>query len=219
MGKNTAESGHRWLAALSIAAFTLACAVRGPADVRQHRWWAGLGPVLPHDSFPADCGLCHLGNEWQSLHADFDYDHEAETGVTLIGAHATARCLRCHNDRGPVSVFASKGCQGCHEDVHLGQLTAECASCHDRRTWRPVGMLERHTRTRFPLVGVHAVTACHRCHAGAELGRFTPNGTECVSCHAQDLARALNPNHIALDWVRDCDRCHMPTSWTQAEFP
>ncbi len=203
--------------AAALAFLVLACVVQGPSDVQQHRWWSGIGPVLPHDSFPADCGLCHVGDDWQSLRGDFQFDHLAETGVPLIGAHQSARCLRCHNDRGPVAVFASKGCQGCHEDIHFGRLGTDCTSCHTEQTWNPFGQYALHYKTRFPLTGVHAQTACRRCHPGAEVGQFVPTDVECVTCHQDDLARAINPNHAGLGWVDNCDRCHIPTTWNQAE--
>ena len=201
----------------SLALLALACVLDGRESVEQHLWWSGFGPVLPHDSFPADCSMCHLGDGWQTLHPDFIFDHEAETGVPLIGAHARATCLRCHNDRGPAGVFARQGCAGCHEDVHTGQLGAGCTDCHDQQTWVPYGQFERHARTRFPLIGAHAVTACWRCHPGAEVGKFVPTDTECVTCHASDLARALVPPHAQLNLVDRCDRCHLPTTWLQAE--
>lgn len=206
----TALLGGLWLLAV-------ACASRQPREGDLHRWWSGLGPVLPHDTFPAECTLCHLERDWQSLRDDFEFDHAAETGVALVGAHQSAQCLRCHNDRGPVAVFTARGCAGCHEDVHFGRLGPDCASCHDQATWNPHGQVERHLRTRFPLVGVHAATACRRCHPGAEVGQFLPAPIECVDCHRDDLARALNPNHAGLGWIDRCDRCHMPTSWNQAE--
>lgn len=187
---------------------------RGP----RHGWWAGLGPVLPHDSFPADCRSCHLPESWTDLVPEFAFDHEARTGVPLAGAHASAQCLRCHNDRGPVDVFASQGCVGCHEDVHLGQLGDGCTKCHTERTWQPVGQIALHDRTRFPLVGIHASVSCRRCHPGSEVGVFLPQDTECVSCHAKDLAGANNPDHLALGFVNRCDSCHRPTYWRDAEL-
>lgn len=202
---------------LAIAYVTFACAIQGDPTARVHRWWQGLGPVLPHDDFPADCSMCHQGTGWQTMVEDFEFDHEAETGVALVGAHERAQCLRCHNDRGPVAVFQAQGCAGCHEDIHIGTLGGDCTSCHGQETWRPEGMVELHQRTRFPLTGTHAVTSCRRCHIGSEVGRFTPTDVECVSCHRADLADATNPNHIALGWVDRCDRCHMPTTWNQAE--
>lgn len=181
-------------------------------------WWDGQGAVIPHDTFPADCKLCHLGSKWQEMVPDFTFDHEEETGVALDGSHAEAKCLRCHNDRGPVSDFARQGCVGCHGDIHESRLGPDCTSCHNEETWNPSGGLELHRRTRFPLVGIHAVTSCRRCHIGAEVGRFTPTDTECVTCHQLDLQTAVNPNHIALGLTERCDRCHMPTRWSDAEL-
>jgi hypothetical protein len=209
----------RWSSPLAAGLlFVAACVAGSPESAKLHLWWSGLGPVLPHETFPADCSLCHVGQDWQSLTAEFSFDHQAETGVALAGAHANARCLRCHNDRGPVSVFAREGCAGCHEDVHAGQLGQDCESCHQEYTWEPQGQLELHRRTRFPLVGVHASTSCWRCHPGAEVGKFVPVDTECLTCHQDDLARATNPNHVGLGWVDRCDRCHLPRTWNQAEI-
>lgn len=204
--------------ALAIAALIAACAIQRGTYPERHRWWSGRGPVLPHDSFPADCSLCHEGEGWQSLRADFSFDHEGETGVPLNGAHAQAQCLRCHNDRGLVAVFADQGCAGCHEDIHWGQLGPDCTDCHQEQTWQPSDQIARHSSTRFPLIGSHIVTACFRCHPGAEVGKFVPTSIECVTCHRADLANANNPNHIALGWVDNCNDCHMPTTWQQAEL-
>lgn len=197
----------------------VACAVQRPTSVSQHRWWVGLGPVLPHDSFPADCTMCHVGDKWNTLVEDFEFDHERETGFALYGAHDQAQCLRCHNDRGPVATFQARGCAGCHEDVHLGDLGTNCDSCHEQDTWYPEGQIEQHNQTRFPLIGVHAATSCRRCHIGGEVGNFLPLDTECVTCHADDLANAQNPNHILLGLLNNCDRCHIPTDWNQGLPP
>ncbi|MFN0241987.1 MAG: hypothetical protein ACKVWV_03775 [Planctomycetota bacterium] len=209
----------RWISGVLAIAFLIAACVTHTAEsVKQHLWWSGLGPVLPHDTFPGDCSLCHIGNDWQTLTPDFQFDHLAETGVPLNGAHARATCLLCHNDRGPVAVFSRQGCAGCHEDIHRGQLGSECTTCHQETSWQPVGQIALHDRTRFPLVGVHASTACHRCHPGAEVGKFVPTDTECLTCHTRDLANATNPNHIGLGWVDNCDRCHIPRTWQHAEI-
>lgn len=208
-----------WLTALAVlTALVAACVTHSPDAVKQHLWWSGLGPVLPHDTFPSDCALCHVGEDWQSLSDDFHFDHEAETGVPLNGAHARATCLRCHNDRGPVAEFARLGCAGCHEDIHFAALGSNCQSCHQEDSWEPQGMVAMHRKTRFPLVGVHAVTACWQCHPGAEVGKFTPLDSECLTCHQSDLANAINPNHVGLGWVERCDRCHLPRTWNQAEI-
>ena len=124
----------------------MACVVQGPEPRAElHRWWAGLGPVLPHESFPADCSLCHVGQEWNTLNRGVRRSTtKVETGFELVGAHERAQCLRCHNDRGPVATFQAKGCIGCHEDVHYGELRLTTArSCHNQRNWWPdPGMVE-----------------------------------------------------------------------------
>ncbi|MGQ0614488.1 MAG: hypothetical protein ACT4PV_12200 [Planctomycetaceae bacterium] len=198
-----------------VALVVVACVAPGGRSGAIHRWWAGYGPVVPHDTFPGNCKLCHVGESWDTLREDFEFDHAARTGVPLHGAHDEARCLRCHNDRGPVAVFQARGCAGCHEDVHRGHLGAQCASCHNETTWEPLGQRAKHDRTRFPLTGSHALLSCHKCHLGARVGNFAPTPTECVACHADDLAATTNPPHIPLGFVDNCQRCHMPTRWEQ----
>ncbi|MCB9899581.1 MAG: hypothetical protein H6825_16360 [Planctomycetes bacterium] len=189
-----------------------------PLDVKPQQWWHERGPVVPHDSFPSDCSLCHVGNSWNVVRDDFEFDHLAETGVPLEGAHARAECLRCHNDRGPAGTFASRGCQGCHEDPHRSQLGTSCEDCHGAQDWQPNEQIAMHSRTRFPLVGAHAGTACFSCHEGAQVGNFAHTDTECVTCHAKDLAKAKSPDHAVQGWVSGCDECHVPTSWAGAGF-
>jgi hypothetical protein len=200
----------------------LACATNlrdlSRAGVPRQGWWEQRGPVIPHDTFPSDCGLCHEGDDWTTIRDDFTFDHAAETGTPLEGAHAAAECLRCHNDRGPVAVFAGRGCAGCHEDEHSGKLGRDCSLCHDQDDWGLNELIAQHDRTRFPLVGAHAAVQCWRCHPAAEAGVFTPVDTECATCHASDLAMATDPDHVANGWVSSCDRCHIPTSWGGGGF-
>lgn len=190
----------------------------GENDAPPQGWWQERGPVVPHDSFPADCSLCHEGDDWRTIRDDFVFDHGAETGHVLEGAHAAAECLRCHNDRGPVEVFEARGCAGCHEDVHRGQLGQDCTSCHGQTSWFPKPEIAQHERTRFPLVGAHAAVSCWRCHPGSQVGEFTRVDTECVSCHGADLLVATDPDHVSAGFVDSCDRCHVPTTWTGPGF-
>ncbi len=214
---------RRVLLAVTLLLGILSCTMRR-SDVPVNSWWSSRGPVVPHDTFPADCTLCHKGGDWHTLREDFQYDHAQETGYALEGAHAAAECLRCHNDRGPVAAFVSRGCAGCHEDIHQGMAGDECTTCHAENDWRPKPEIASHSRTRFSLVGAHAATACWRCHPGAQVGRFDHADPECIACHASDLSRASNPanpttpNHMTQGWTSGCDRCHIPTSWDGAGF-
>ncbi len=199
--------------ALCIATWVACGSLVAPQD-----WDKGRGPVVPHDSFPADCRLCHEGGGWNRIRADFEYDHGKATGVVLEGAHAQAECLRCHNDRGPVKAFADRGCGGCHVDPHRMELGASCTSCHDESTWMPREAVREHASTRFPLVGAHAVVGCFACHPGAEVGAFGGLDPDCTSCHADDLVRSTTFDHRTLGWTSDCQRCHVPIVWQRARF-
>tara|TARA_R110002072_G_scaffold65778_22_gene162357 strand:+ start:4704 stop:5984 length:1281 start_codon:yes stop_codon:yes gene_type:complete len=204
--------------AIALAYAVVACAAnatyRGPAQ----DWWKERGPVIRHDTFPADCTLCHLEGSWNEIREDFEFNHVAETGHPLEGAHAAAACLRCHNDRGPVALFAERGCSGCHEDPHTGQLGRTCDTCHSQENWRVFDFIAEHNQTRFPLVGAHAAAACWRCHEGAQVGNFALADTDCANCHTEDLAQAVTPDHQAAGWTFGCDRCHVPTTWSGQGF-
>ena len=219
-GPTTKRTASRMLLVASTILLVFACALTGGSgrDVPPQEWNASRGPVVPHDKFPTDCSLCHEGTGWSSIKQGFRFDHAKETGVVLAGAHARAECLRCHNDRGPVALFAERGCVGCHEDVHRARLGANCADCHGEGDWRPKDQIAKHARTRFPLVGAHAAAECSRCHPGAHVANFDATSTRCEDCHQDDLARATSPDHAAQGWTSSCDRCHIPTSWTGAGF-
>ena len=75
---------------------------------KRNGWSKSWGPLVPHKTFPADCGLCHVPDRWDVLKEEFGFDHAKKTGVALEGAHATAACLRCHNDFGPVTVYTDR---------------------------------------------------------------------------------------------------------------
>ena len=206
------------LLGVAILAAALSCSVARRSDTPRQSWWSERGPVVPHESFPADCSLCHEGRGWTTIRSDFEFDHASRTGVALEGAHARAESLRCHNDRGPVEMFAARGCAGCHENVHRAQLGGDCESCHSQSDWRPNETVVAHARTRFPLTGAHVVAACWRCHPGAQTGNFARADTSCVGCHRDSLAAAVSPDHLAQGWVDDCERCHVPTQWSGSGF-
>lgn len=203
---------------IGMLLFGLAACALSAVDVPVQDWWKSRGPVVPHDSFPADCTLCHTGSDWNTIVEDFEYDHLAETGVALDGAHARAECIRCHNDRGPVQVFAARGCSGCHENVHRGQLGDRCVDCHTEETWKPKESIAEHARTGFPLVGAHAAVSCWRCHSGAQEGIFTGASTDCATCHASEAVAARSVDHVAQGWTANCQECHAPLAWSQAAF-
>ena len=206
------------LVVLPLACTLLGSPIGGADETPVNGWKAARGPVVPHDKFPDDCRICHQGDGWHKIREDFRFDHEKETGTALHGAHKSAECLRCHNDRGPVVSFAARGCSGCHEDWHKGQLGTDCGSCHDERTWQAKDVISKHAMTRFPLVGAHAGVGCWACHPGAQVGDFKRASTDCITCHRETLAQAKSPDHLANGWTQDCQRCHSPTTWKATGF-
>jgi hypothetical protein len=183
----------------------------------QNQWSERWGPMVPHTTFPGDCSLCHYPDRWDRLKEDFAFDHAIETGYPLVGGHAAAACLRCHNDRGPVQAYLARGCGGCHEDPHGSELGLDCTQCHVEYTWDPIGLVAEHNRTRFPLVASHALAPCESCHAGATVGDFRGAPVECHLCHQREALLA-QPNHVVNGWIRNCQDCHDVASWVSVNF-
>ena len=198
---------------VAFATVMVGCQLFQPQNGWNKKKW---GPLVPHTRFPGDCSICHLPERWDKLRDDFAFDHEKETGYPLKGAHAQAACLRCHNDRGPVTAYVARGCAGCHLDPHAAAMGMDCSQCHSEISWAPIGLISEHARTRFPLIGAHAVANCESCHEGAAAGRFQGAPLQCEVCHQDDLARALSPNHFSNGWINDCQECHQPSGWGRA---
>ncbi len=185
--------------------------------VPRQGWSQRWGPMVPHDTFPGDCSVCHTPGKWNELKDKLDFDHHTETGFELVGAHEEAACLRCHNDRGPVTAYVKRGCGGCHYDPHKSTLGLDCESCHNQDHWEPTGLIQEHATTRMPLMGVHAITPCESCHERATIGEYRGAPTACHSCHRQDAFQAF-PNHSINGWTANCERCHNSSGWNTPGF-
>lgn len=212
---------HYPILILILGSAMASCLLRaspGDQKTKPQEWRESRGPVVPHDSFPRDCTLCHVKGSWHEIRSDFVFDHAKETGTPLNGAHAAGQCLRCHNDRGPVSTFSKRGCTGCHEDIHRGRLGAKCTTCHAETDWNPTGVYAVHALTRFPLTGVHVGVTCSRCHPSAEAGQFLGADPRCEACHQKDALAAKAFDHVSQGALANCQSCHGPTTWSNAHF-
>ncbi|MEM1260901.1 MAG: cytochrome c3 family protein [Pseudomonadota bacterium] len=159
----------------------------------------------------AVCNDCHNTTAW----SNYDFDH-ASTGFDLVGQHADVTCTGCHREA--KAADAPTECIGCHvaDDVHTGQLGTDCASCHEASGWA-ASLSFDHDLSAFPLIGLHATTACGACH---ESHRFHDAGTACIDCHAND-----DPHEGSLG--ENCASCHNANDWgvwsfdhnTQTDFP
>ncbi len=154
--------------------------------------------------FGEDCKTCHASTKW----ADGRFDHGAKTDFALKGAHARASCNTCHastvaKDQTPTDCFACHG----RDDVHRGKLGRDCEDCHDSESFTHQVRFD-HDLTGFPLLGLHASTACESCHSDQT---FQRSNLACRSCHAADDVhkRTMGAN---------CERCHNPNGWSHWKF-
>ncbi|TGD74750.1 cytochrome C [Mangrovimicrobium sediminis] len=77
-------------------------------------------------SLGGECHQCHTPNGW-SL---WQFDHAAQTGFELAGAHRGLTCDSCH--RGESASDVAHECAGCHaqQDRHDGRFGGDCGRCH-----------------------------------------------------------------------------------------
>ncbi|MFN7916235.1 MAG: cytochrome c3 family protein [Vicinamibacterales bacterium] len=146
-------------------------------------------------------------------------DHTRQTAFALRGAHEKVVCRDCHKTEtarfpaasGTAVRFKGVGttCVACHQDVHLGQLSGGCESCHSTDTFHLTKYVHRARPVVAMMTGAHARAACVDCHKRAT-GKFPASsgtairfvtGTTCVSCHVDQHRGALGSN---------CGNCHRP---------
>jgi hypothetical protein len=170
----------------------------------------------PHGPLRQECAVCHRAEGWVPVSIARTFDH-AKEGFPLAGAHARTSCRACH-----VSLVFSevtRTCAGCHTDVHRGELGVDCARCHTPRSFLDhAAMVRLHRVTRFPLTGSHLTTDCESCHVPSGQGglTFVNQPVECISCHGEAYARAVEPDHGG--FPTRCEECHSTSTWPGARF-
>jgi hypothetical protein len=195
----------------------------------------GTVPVsaMRFKNVPTTCTTCHkdvhlgqLGVACEACHridapkfAAPGFSHE-RSSFTLTGRHQQVECAKCHVSAtgafpaGTGEARKFKGvatdCASCHKDVHLGQLSRKCETCHTTDGFA-VRKYE-HTNLRGFFVGGHQNLECIKCHkredgvfpAGRGVAvRFT-TGRECSSCHKDAHAGSMGT---------ECSSCHTPDLW------
>ena len=172
----------------------------------------------PHGELSLDCFDCHDPDEWLPVERPPVFRHD-DTGFDLIGAHTGLSCRRCHQSL----VFNRIGtaCADCHQDAHRGELGFRCETCHTPRTWtNQREMFQVHSRTRFPLLSVHARLDCAACHAEQRPWEYATTPAECGNCHLETYLHTMDPDHVAAGFSRRCEDCHLVTAstWRGARF-
>jgi len=160
-----------------------------------------------------DCKKCHNPKGWEKT----GFDHAKDTKFPLKGRHEGLVCTACHRSTNMDSIKGS-GCIDCHgaDDVHKGKQGRQCGDCHRETGWGDRVFFD-HGLTRFPLIGLHSVTACEDCHISAE---YRDTKRACIACHKQDDAHEGR-------FTEHCNRCHNPNGWMlwtfdhdkQTDFP
>lgn len=183
---------------------------------------AGIATVQqsPHGpKLKQDCSECHTSQDWKVDLNTVTFDH-AKTGFDLKGQHRLINCKMCHSTLIFDEVKAKSRCIDCHNDVHQQTVGFDCAQCHNSSSWIIGNTLDLHRQSRFPLLGVHAVTDCKSCHASAPNLKFETLGVECYDCHKEKYVASTKPNHIEQGYSTYCIECHSARSyeWSASGF-
>ena len=144
----------------------------------------------------AACDRCHdpAGQKF----APVKFAHDAS--FPLAGRHTAVPCAKCHakeNAAFPAGAGAatrfhpvSRECASCHKDPHLGQVPAQCETCHSPETFRVTSYAHRDLETVFG-TATHARLPCRSCHkietrqfpAGRGTAVRLRVGRTCLECH------------------------------------
>ena len=145
------------------------------------------------------CDFCHGESSWKTV----TFDHDRSTDFPLRGAHQSVRCQECHVGTLYTEKLTNE-CGSCHlaDDVHRGQEGPLCGKCHDESGWTDRVFFD-HDLTRFPLLGLHAVSMCEQCHLAP---RYKDAELECMACHEFD---DIHLGRLG----RACEDCHNPNGW------
>ena len=165
------------------------------------------------------CETCHRPTAWATV----IWNHGAQTGFALNGAHATQPCEACH--RNQVFNAATALCASCHQKDYdrstspnhvAAGFPTTCESCHKASdpSWK---LATFNHAAVYPLLGIHATQPCSACHAN-NVYKATP--TDCYACHQNAYHQAANPNHVAAGFGTTCQSCHKPSdpTWQLGTF-
>jgi hypothetical protein len=174
-----------------------------------------------------DCVRCHLehnGENFNLIHwepSKEKFDHRL-TGYNLEGKHTSVACDKCHTPAHMIpankalikmkdlskSYFGqSTDCIPCHTDPHKGQLGNECTKCHNVQSWKAAKDFD-HSKTRYPLTGLHIKVPCEKCHKAE-----TPGGSVRYRDMKFDVCSACHIDPHKGEFKKACDACHTTSSW------
>jgi hypothetical protein len=165
-----------------------------------------------------DCQRCHNIVDWKQAK---QFDH-SKTRYPLTGAHSQVACEKCHVPAGPDHTVKFTGikfgaCSDCHTDPHKGAFKAACESCHTTASWKKVNLSEQqfdHSKTKYPLLGMHAKVGCDQCHSGGDFKKQLAFA-QCVDCHIPDPHKGQFQARASKG---ECGECHNVNGWKPSLF-
>ena len=116
------------------------------------------------------------------------------------------QCAQCHREQQYKGLQFGE-CSDCHRDPHGAAFGAVCSSCHNPVKWATTSI--DHSKTRFPLTGLHASVACVKCHPNGQSVKRQLRFERCTDCHS-DVHRGT--------FTGDCATCHTVNGFKGAEF-
>lgn len=173
-----------------------------------------------------ECARCHSehnGEDFPLIKWNIKTFNHKEAGYVLEGKHAGLECSKCHNpshispqerpsikikDPSRTYLGIPTACVTCHQDQHKGRLGQNCASCHNFVDWKSINMGQfDHSKTRYPLTGLHLQVQCAKCHTNGADGKPQYVGipfNQCSDCHK-------DPHHGT--FPQSCQSCHNTSGW------
>ena len=174
------------------------------------------------------CHSEHNGEDFPVVKWDIrSFDH-GQTGYALEGKHSTLSCAQCHSaaripasermiikvkDLNHTFLGIPPACISCHQDAHRGRLGTDCQQCHSFADWKIVNPKQfDHSRTRYPLTGLHAQVACEKCHTPGPDNKPRYTGIafgQCSNCHRDQ-------HHGS--FLQGCGACHSTGGWKKVSI-
>ncbi len=173
-----------------------------------------------------ECARCHSehnGRDFPLMKWDPKNFNHKETGYLLEGKHAGLACSKCHlpekispvdraqikmKDLSQTFLGVPTACVACHKDAHEGRLGQNCLQCHNYNDWKDVSGKFDHSKTRYPLTGLHQSVKCEKCHSNDAEGKPRYAGlafAKCSDCHADP--------HKGSFAAQSCQSCHNTSGW------
>lgn len=184
----------------------IACHPKNPYKVKVKKTCVSCHQAVDkhNKNYGTKCNTCHNTKKWSQI----TFNHKRDTKYALTGKHKSVQCTSCHTEAIDQQNLSDR-CYSCHQldDVHKNKTETNCNKCHTTKNWHENIRFD-HDLTSFPLLGLHAITACNDCHINQQ---YTNTKKSCYACHKSDDTHKLRLGS-------DCQRCHTPNDWKLWQF-